>query len=1100
MKSSLYGRIPGYVALAFIFMLLFSTQLVQAEEQKTAALRGTVRDENNEPISSVSIRVLGPGNARVQSTTDSSGEFRAVVDREGWYSVYAMYNRSDTPGVDYVPSLWRSYLQLGSTATFTFTLEKGASLYVDEELWFVESREPVDRATFTVAYPNGEQLSGKSSIYTYGSDSDLVSVFDFDPRLVVVPADKEVIIDVSSRIGRSGVSHSFTMKGKTGYFKISQGATLHVDVRDHSLAFNVASLKDMLNSALSLLKDAVYAGFLVTVERQDLQDASGLIDSSLSSINKGLYDESFAKLRNAYILTSRTRDGLQVLLHMSSQSALILSLLFVFIASAGAYLITERQSSVDMLVRGRKKFSFSLNSTVAMILYAVLFSSFHFAYPGCRLVPPVVLIPVSLFALIAGQLVVAASPGAFSERKGEQRSIQFRSAVMAAFSMACRNLRRRRLRTALTLANIVILIFAFITFTSISPGYGLITQPLRPAIAVDALLIRDIPVDYSLYSPPLPTSFVTWLEHQPNVTFVSPKAENIPVGLTDPIGYLRTESGEKLHVQGVVGVMPNVEAEFTGIKEIVVFGDSLQSNDHDGIVVSSTLREKLNIGDSLYGFEREFVIKGFFDLSALEKLVDVDGQLFIPNLRNQMGAIVPCTGDQVIIVTYDTALTLPRTYISRVDVHLESPNRAEYFDFAQMVTLSRGYQVYVSHPGSLHLQYLGTQVEEKGASMIPFLMLLVILHISASMFSVVNERTDEIASLSSVGLNPTHIAVLLVAEASIVGFVGGGLGYLLGIFGYRLASVSFFGTLFVREKASVEWGLLALVVSGLTAILASAIPAFRASTIVTPSLLRRWSVDMEGKPREAGQPWVLDIPIKLMPRELDPFTGFIVERLRERSGSRADYVTDIELEEQVTDDDTLRSLGFVHFAEEALRIRNKLVIRRGEAEHLDVKLLCFPSGKSVKAVPKTGTFVRKIVLEWNAKKFEVAAPFDPSLSTLYTLVNAYSPTSLYVITQEAEVMRKLEPLSKVLVAEGIRPPRIVISRVNALEIEECMKAAKEVVSRADVVCISGGSSTLCTLLAINATIQGKTKCVVIDPRPIEVRRKDPLGTLKVVNI
>ncbi|MDH5795447.1 MAG: hypothetical protein OEZ24_04990, partial [Candidatus Bathyarchaeota archaeon] len=846
-----------------------------------------------------------------------------------------------------------------------------------------------------------------------------------------------------------------------------------------------------------------YAGFLVTVERQDLLDAYGLIDSSLLSVRKGLYDESFAKLRRAYILTSRTTEGLQGLLQTGSQSAFILSLFFVFIASASAYLVTGRESRMEIRVRGVKKLSFSLNPLIAAIFYAVLLSSFYLLYPGCHLVPQTTLILAALIALILGQLVVAASPRAFSEKKSESRSIQFRSAIIAAFSMACRNLRRRKLRTVLTLANTMILIFGFIAFTSISPGYGLVEQPLRPAIPVNAILIRDVPLDSGSHFFPLSLSFVTWLEKQPNVTLISPKVENIPTPITSPMGYLRTRSGENLRVQGIMGIIPSVEAELTLIDSTIIDGNYLQNDDHCGILIGSSLRGTLDVGDRLYGLEKEFVIKGFFDESAFERLADVDGQLLIPRYLGSGGATLPCSGDQVIIVTYDTALTLGalRAAISRVLVQLRNPSTEEYSNFAQIVALTREYHVYISHQNSLHVLYIGGYLEEKGAGALPFLLCIVVMNISASIVGSVKERRDEIASLSSVGLNPTHIAALFVAEAAIIGFVGGGLGYLLGISGYRLAAAPFFGALQVREKASAEWGLIALLISGFAAVLASLIPAMQASTIVTPSLLRRWRIVETEKPREPDRPWVLDLPVKLRAGELEPFTGFIHKRLRERAYSNIEYIEDVNLKEEETDQGPLKRLTFKYSRQSGGRSENELVIRGVEGKrYFEVKLVCFPSKSAEDAVRGSATYVRNLVFEWNAMTFEVATAYDPSLSQLYTLVNAYNPTTLYIMTTEPDVPDKLDPLKRILVMEGLRLPKTVISRVNPLDIEQCMKTAEDFVSRADIICVSGKPEALCTALAVNAETQRKTTCFVVDPRPMKARMKDPFQILKMVNI
>jgi len=1095
-------HICRYLAITFIIIFLVPTQLVYTQKQETATLAGTVLDENNEPVRNAIIKVLGPGYTRGQATTDSSGSFQLLVDPEGWYSVYVTCDRSETPGVDYVPCLWRTYLQLGSTAAFTFTLERGASLYLDGEIRFVESNKPSEYARFTVTYPNGEPLSGRHSVYTYGSDTDLVRRFGLNQKLVVVPVDKEVAIRVEASIFSPSISHTFTIKGKAGYFKLSQGEALHITGMEYILEYSVEEMKQTWDSAFYLLKDVEHIGFLISAERQDLTDAYGLIDASLLSMKKGLYDEAFAKLRNAYVLTSGTIEKLQGLIEISSLSALLLIAIFVFIACSSAYLIAERKRCIEVLSQERKKFSLSVNLLISILFYSILIGTFYLANPGCRLISQSVFLTATVLALIMGQVAVTALPRALSEKNGEDRSIQFGSAVITAFSMACRNLRRRKMRTMLSLANMMILVFGFITLTSISPGFGLVTRSLRPSIPQHAILIRDRLEGSEAPFISLPSSFLRWLENQPNITLICPKAENVPVSVENPLGNLYTRSGNKFPVMGILGILPSVEANFTHIDELVISGDYLQDDDLKGILIPSSLSDlEVDVGDKLYGFGKEFTIRGFFDKKAIETLKDVDGQLLIPYKVMPMTGIMPCSGNEVIMVNYNVSFFLPRVVMSRVNVHLKDSSLEEYSEFADIVVLSRGYHVYVSHPNSLYLQYLGSYIEEKGAGLIPFLMVLVVLNITVMMMGSVSERRDEIASLSSVGLNPTHIAALFVAEAAVIGFVGGGLGYLLGILGYRTALTTWFGTLQVREKASAEWGLMALLLSGFTAVVASVIPALKAATIVTPSLLRKWRIGEEVRPREIGQPWILDLPVKLAARELEPFTGFVHNRIGERTGDLTEHITDVSLKVEETDSGPLRKLVFGYSRESQGSSNNELVIERAEGkEYFEVKLLCIPSRNAVDMVHNIATHVRNLILEWNAMEFEVATPFDPSLSQLYTLVTAYHPTSLYIATTQPVSDKKIDSLKRRLIREGLRPPRIVISRVDRLDMEQCMKTAEELASRADVVCISGEPDTLCTALAINATIQKKMICLVIDPRPMKVRMKDSFQNLKIVNV
>jgi ABC-type lipoprotein release transport system permease subunit len=1097
-SDDIYWRL----ALMFVIVCLMSTQSSIVQGQTTAVLTGSVLNEENEPIQDAIVLALGPRYMLYQVKTDSSGRFQLVMDQEGWYSVYAMCDRPETLGTDYVPSLWTSYLQGGSTSTFTFILKKGASINLEGEIRFVESSKPASNYRFTVTDPNGEPLDETSSVYTYGSDTDLARRFGYAGEMIVVPADTEVAIRVEAYISSPPVSHTFVIKGKAGYFRLAQGEALRVPSMEYMMDFNVVMMKNMWDSTFYLLREVERMGFLVSAERNDMQNAYGMIDSSLLAMKKKLYEEAFADLRNAYVLTRGSIETLQGLIQISSLSALLLLPIFAFIASSSAYLMAEKDSCIELYSHANKRFSTSVNLLISIVLYVVLAFTFYFAYPGCRLINQTVLFSVAITMLILGQLAVAAFPRIFSEKKSEGRSIRFGSALMIAFSMGCRNLRRRKMRTIMSLANVMILVFAFITLTSISPRFGLVTQPLQPSIRQNAILIKDKLMGSPDPFIPLPSSFLSWLESQPNVTLIAPKAENIPDG---DLGELYTKDGKTFIVRGILGVIPSVEANFTGLDKVIIEGDYLRDDDLGGVLICSKHSESLgvSVGDKLYGFGREFTIRGFFEKAAMDTLKDVDGSLLNPHVIVPGGNIIHCSAEEMIIVNYNMSFSLPRVVISRANIRLGEPDEQKYSEFALMVALSREYQVYVSKPDSLYLQYLGGYTEEKGTVMIPFLMILVMLNISSMMFGSVSERRNEIATLSSVGLNPTHISALFIAEAVVIGFIGGGLGYLMGILGYRTALTSLLGALLVREKASAEWGLMALLFSVSTAVIASLIPAQKASTIATPSLLRKWSIADEVRPRETGQPWVLNIPAKLTLRELEPFMGFILKRLREGdlSGHKVAHIMDIRLEDAETERGPLKKVKFRYVEQLEEKSTNELIVQKPEGEEFfEAKLFCKPSRESLDAIRNTATYMRSLIFEWNAMKFEVASAYDPSMSQLYTLLSAYNPTTIYLVTTRPGVDEELEDFKKALVLRGLRPPRMVISRVDLFDIENLMKAAEEIVSRANVVCISGEPAAVCTALAMYASKQRKLMCYVIDPRAPEERLTHPYEDLKIINV
>ena len=1087
-----------------VFLLLFITLVAEAfvfdaQAQKKAVVTGVVLDEDGFPIRGANVTLLTFYHRSFVKMvkTDSAGRFYTSVNKEGSYLVYVTYDNKDTPGIDYVPDRWRTWLSSNSISSHQFILKRGASLYLDGEIRYVKTSRIATSYKFIVLEleGNAEKDYWNGPVREYGSFSDLFRFLGFDERLVVVPADTKVKIEVKAYFP-GGYSHTFILAGRAGYFKASQGEALSVDVRESNIISNIEYVNEILNSGFILLDDCRTAGFMVELERQGLSDAYSKVKESLLLLRNRQFDHSFAKLRSAYITASRIKSMLEELIQSGSQSLLPSLFLFLFVAYASAHLIVEKSACLEITI-SNMKYLISVTSLAGAIFYILLIIIFYLVFPGCRLIPQLDYVIMGLFVLISGKIAEALLVRFSQEKESRNRSIQFKSAVAAAFSLGIRNLRRRRMRTIINLISIILFISGFITLTSISPGYGLLRKELKPALPVDALLVRDEPLAGSPQFISLPDSFIEWLESRPNVTLILPKAENSPVSFDNPLGRLYSESGKWMNVLGVIGIIPSKEANITGIDRVIEEGSYLEDDDLKGIIISSSLRESLevDVGDRLYGFGREFIIRGFFSDEVMRKIVDVNGQTFLPYAVAEN--LLPCPEENVIIVTYEEALTLPRVSTSRVVIQLN--NTEDYESLARIIALTYDYKTYVSHPGSLTLHSLESYVEMQGVLGVFPLMVLVMLNIGMSMFAAVNERRNEIATLSSLGLNPMHVAALFVAEALIIGFIGGAFGYLLGISGYRLASL--IGGLQVREKVSVEWGIISVLVSGLTAITASLIPALRSSTLVTPSLLRRWRIEEEERPVRirTDKPYVLDLPIKLISREIESFTAFIIKRLQE--DEKVKDVDQVKLEE-ASGKEAGRKIRFVYSLPEMERTMNEIVIQPGEKGY-DLKLVCdtrdAPS-QPLEAIRTTATYVRKIILEWSAATSEVLTLFDPYLSRLYNLVNAYSPSTLYIISIYPEIHDKIDTLRNALVSRGIRPPKFIVSRIDPQDLEETMNTVRDLVSRVDIVCVSGEDVLLCAILAMEAAKQNKIICYVIDDRSVEERIKNPFQELKIMDV
>jgi len=1102
-------RIESILLLGVFMLITAASQIDYSVSASVNApnIRGRVIDgKTGIPIQGASILIWRKNYAFKVIFTDSNGFFSARVG-DGYYTIYAYCDRKETPGMDYMPAKRQVFLERGSLVTLTFALLPAASFFIRGEVRFVESSLSATRVRFWVLDSQGNKITDKHTISEYGTPfwNQDVKNLNLNATHVIVPAGTAFIVKVGATITQQGKSfyHEFMINGKNGRpFKLAQGACQYVDIKAYSTKFNLENVNTLMNTAFSLLWELSNAGFLVNVERKDLRRATSLIEAAIESLERESYDESFAYLRNAYIIIKTTTEQLQQKITVSKQTPFIVPFLFVFVSLSLSYIMIEHKDlMIEWTKKGRlKKVRFPLHHIVAIGIYIILLLIFLKMFPGCHFVSPLTYIVFSLTIFITGLGFILISSKTLENRKSEFHSIAFWSALFLSFSLAMRNLKRRGMRTILSIINILVLVSTFITLTSASPVYSLIYKTSVSQHAVETLLIKKMSNIPESHFIPISSSIITWLESNPNVTLIVPKAENVPK--LDQLDTLYTETGSSVPIYGVLGILPSAEAKLRSLNRIIIEGEYLQDDDYNGILISSTLARRLGIkvGDKIYIFNQRFFVRGLFDENIINIMETDEHTHLVPYrlvLGGALGNPTPeiCDSDMFIITTFKRALTLPGIYMSRVNIQLSNPD--DMLNFAKIVTLIYEYDCFALLKGKLHQLGLGFQLEEKGIGLFIFLLILVVLNIMTSRLSAIEERKREIAIMSMLGLNPTHIVGIFLAESIMIGFIGGGLGYLLGISSYKILSETILGTLPVREKVSAEWGILATVLSIIVTVMATIFPALKVSTITTPSFLRRWK--LSGKKKSEDKPWILDLPAKISPAEVEIFLGFLMRKFRKMGGGMPERIEILEYGDKETSDGSLHFINFNYaYTETAhpLVTKNKLIVYRPiDQEYFVVRL---QSDGIKESVHRTASIVRRIIFEWDALPFNIVTPLGASLNQLYTLIKAFKPKTIF-LTEEIDKNR-LERLRTRLRREGLRFPRILIYSMNPNNIDECMKTAEKIVSQANVVCVSDGPNAVCVALTITAKKQNKRIFYVIDTRPQEIRMKDPFKVSKIVDV
>jgi ABC-type antimicrobial peptide transport system permease subunit len=222
------------------------------------------------------------------------------------------------------------------------------------------------------------------------------------------------------------------------------------------------------------------------------------------------------------------------------------------------------------------------------------------------------------------------------------------------------------------------------------------------------------------------------------------------------------------------------------------------------------------------------------------------------------------------------------------------------------------------------------------------------------------ERRREISIFSSVGLNPAQISAIFVAEASLTGFIAGGLGYLLGLGAYRLMGVVGL-SLEVHQKVSAFWSLASIGIA-ISAVLVGATLALKSSVVITPSLTRRWR--LEERDAKINQVWTTIIPVKLMRKQVDDFTEFIMKALGRLENDPVRMISLLKIERS----DGRIKISFVHKSTQSISgsfyTKNTLSIWLGPNDEYVVEL---ESAGDMGMTHATGSMLRMLTMEWSTK-------------------------------------------------------------------------------------------------------------------------------------
>jgi len=606
--------------------------------------------------------------------------------------------------------------------------------------------------------------------------------------------------------------------------------------------------------------------------------------AALQALNESNYDRVFGESWKAWSYEALAYD----LVKRTTLDTVTTACFFIALAIPFAFLF-------ERLVVGSDRGWYRLLTILGTI--AVLVALLGTMHPGFILASNIsmVLLGTAIIFLLLPVIAIT-----FSEFRTELKrlrealggihtaGISSASAIMMAFSAGTSYQRKRRLRTVLSLITVVTITFALVTMVSVSTFAHVIrlAQPIKVAPPYQGLLFRDkqwqaIPPDHFKAISSAFSSSPTFAVIAPRVWWYPPYtgfsiSQLAMTGLQQAatsIDQARTMS-KVLGLKGKNGTLPIYvvwglspeEVNITGLK--IVDGKWIEPCDQWVVIltVEDARTIGVSVGDSVefYGFN--FTVKGLVNATEIY-IYDIDGEpitpiSFVDVFYEKQARLEltdyrelhhkPKSEGSYIIVPYNIAIDLGGSIVS-IALKIKDPEVTKIV--ATELADKLAMNVYLAIDNSTFVYRKGALYSTRGSDVVIIPLIIGVFTLTSTIMGVVYERTREMSIFSSIGMNPSHIVGIFLAENLIIAILGAVMGYLVGIFiiylGVPLGGV---GTMILPNYSS-SYVLISVGISIAATISACLYPLYKSSRLVTPSLERKWKL-----PAPKGNNWQIPMP------------------------------------------------------------------------------------------------------------------------------------------------------------------------------------------------------------------------------------------------
>jgi len=467
-------------------------------------------------------------------------------------------------------------------------------------------------------------------------------------------------------------------------------------------------------------------------------------------------------------------------------------------------------------------------------------------------------------------------------------------AFTASFFLGVSNLRRRRIRTALTCATLIILTFTIMSFTSVKSMRLHSRIQYQPHTPYSGFLLKNVnwqdipktalPVLTHAFNDASVIAPRVWLEDEDKT-----RSETVPFRYGD----------RRFEAQGMIGLSAE-EPGVTGLDRTLVAGRWFRPEERQAVLISDRMAQELGISFEhpesanvlIWGVP--FQVTGIFSGKLLQDQPDLDGEPLTPaifpreatqeltevemdamesgdDVRSFQSRYQHISGDLTAIIPARTLLSVGGKLKG---VAISHPENTDTRKTAQHLVDRFGLALFSGEPDGVLMYNASDALNYSGVPNIMIPILISVFIVLNTMIGSVYERKREIAVYTSVGLAPSHVSFLFIAESLAFAVLSVVMGYLLA----QTSAGLFAGTSLwsgITVNYSSLSGVAAMVLVILVVLISAIYPSRVAAEIAIPDVNRSWTL-----PESSGNLLEITLPFLMKYQEHRSITGFLYDYLK----------------------------------------------------------------------------------------------------------------------------------------------------------------------------------------------------------------------------